>query len=121
VVTSCVSWFSVESSGKIGNGLALGEHVAPDSRTDSATRFPAEIAARFNVPFHLPALGQEIASRGYLSPKNDPIRREPIPINPRNLVAGLRQFRLGSVFPLLITLIFLGRGFPLVDGIVTGI
>ena len=76
---------------------------------------------RLNVPFHLPALRQEIASRGYLSPKNDPIRQEPIPINPRDLVTGLGQFYLGLVFPLAITSVFLGLGFPLVGGIIAGI
>ena len=38
-------------------------------------------------PLHLPALGQELAPSGYPSSENEPIRREPFPINPRYLVA----------------------------------
>ena len=79
-------------------------------------------------PFHLPALRQEHVSRGYLSLKNDLVRREPPPINPGDLIAGLRQLihRL-QVFLFVIVPMFLGIGLGIgstlipMDYIVVGI
>jgi len=64
---------------------------------------------RVHLPLHLPALGQELGPEVYSSTKNDPVRQEPPPINPRNLIAGPRNFCLCL---LLDSLTFL-RLFPL--------
>ena len=45
------------------------------------------------LPFHLPTFRQEIGPEVLLPSKDDPIRREPLPIDPRDLIAGLSQFR----------------------------
>ena len=57
-----------------------------------------------HLPFHLPALGQEFGPKLCPPPKNDLIRREPLPIDPCNLIASLGRFRLSLS---LVTLIFL--------------
>jgi len=80
--------------------------------------------SRIYLPFHLPGLGQELDSVGYPSLENDPIRRKPIPINPRYLVTGLRQFRLRLTFFLLVFSTLLGLLFlllPLIGDIIAGI
>jgi len=78
------------------------------------------------LPSHLPALRQELAPSGYPSPENDPIRREPLPINPRYLITSLRQFRLRAISLFLRGfIIFLGLGLslfiPLIDDSIVGI
>jgi len=62
------------------------------------------------LPFHLPALGQEFGPKVCPPPKNDLIRREPLPIDPCNLIASLRRFRPSLS---LVTLIFLWLFLPI--------
>ena len=70
------------------------------------------------LPFHLPTLGQKLVLGGYPSPENEPIRQEPLPINPRyfftsfmQLWFGLIAFLLGigSALPLPLTRDNIGR------------
>ena len=69
--------------------------------TDEAL-FPTGNLARNNLPFHLPSLGQKLPASGYVSPENDPIRREALPVDPRYLVVGLSQSWPPSVSLLLL-------------------
>jgi len=77
--------------------------------------------SRVYLPFHLPGLGQELASVGYPSLEDDPIRREPIPINPRYLITGLRQFRFCLVFFLFVLPTLLGLLIPRIGDIIAGV
>ena len=76
------------------------------------TRFsPVLTASRTKacLPLHLPALGQKLVPGGYPSPENEPIRREPLPINPRYFFTSFVQLRFG----LITFLLGIGSALPL--------
>ena len=83
--------------------------------------FPARNPAREHPPSQPPRLGQELAPSGYLSPENDPIRREPTPVNPCYLIACLWQLRDRLASPLLLVFLGLLLMFALIGDVIAGI